>query len=172
MPGEYISAEVCPLSGHLKGPHCEICDTLDLPVNALRSTRCPYHKILDNESYFILPPAMEWFYKQYHPEYTSIPTSKSNDNTRPMEFIYPENGSKIIIPNQLDGTPGKIIFNLAHYDTETEIFWHLDQDFIGTTKNIHQMSVRPDDGRHTMTVVDNKGYSLTVNFSCYRTEKR
>lgn len=172
LPGEYITAEVCPQSGHLKGPHCESCDTLDLPVNALRSSQCPYHKTVESKSYFILPPAMEWFYKQYHPEYTPIPASKSNDSTCPMEFIYPGNGALIRIPDKLDGSPGEIVFNLAHYDSDAEIFWHLDNTFIGTTKNIHQMSVRPDDGRHTMTVVDNKGYSLSVRFSCYSTENR
>ena len=170
LPEKYISAEICPASGHLKGPDCPGCDTLILPVNALRSSQCPYHKAVGDQTYFILPPAMEWYYRQHHPEYTPPPTGLSLTDSNPMEFIYPENGAKIKIPDMLDGSPGKIVFNLAHYDTDAEIFWHMDNSFIGTTKNIHQMSVRPDEGRHTMTVVDNKGNSLSVGFRCYLTE--
>lgn len=166
---QYISAEVCRESGHLKSPHCQLCDTLDLPVNALRSSACPYHKTVEGESYFILPPAMEWFYRQHHPEYTPLPTGRKGTDIVPLGFIYPENGALIHIPQMLDGTPGEIVFNLAHSDPDAEVFWHLDNSFIGNTKNIHQLSVRPSDGKHTMTAVDDKGNQVTVGFSCYST---
>lgn len=186
---DYITAEVCPLSGHLKGPHCPECDTLNLPRNALRSDACPYHKSVTleggfrtakpgkdshTEQMFILPPAMEWFYRQHHPEYVPLPPMKRNESSTdtfsPMEFIYPEDGSRILIPRMLDGTLGEIVFNLAHSDPDTEVFWHLDDTFIGSTKNIHHLSIRPSKGRHHMTVVDKDGNQLTVGFYCHFTE--
>lgn len=67
--GEHINAEVCKASGHLRGPHCHECDTLMLPVTAMRSTPCPYHTA---DGQFILPPAMGWYYKDYHPEFSPV----------------------------------------------------------------------------------------------------
>ena len=88
-----------------------------------------------------------------------------------MEFIYPEDGSKILIPRKLDGKMGEIVFNLAHSNPETEVFWHLDQKYIGSTKHIHQLSVRPKAGTHYMTVVDKNGNQLSVRFSCHFSDK-
>lgn len=188
---DYITVEVCPQSGHLKGIHCPECDTLNVPRNALKSESCPYHKsvIVENgyrtskpgpnsqtRQMFILPPAMEWFYRQRHPEYEPLPPlskdEMASDCFSPMGFIYPEEGSKVLIPRRLDGKEGEMVFNLAHSDPDAEVFWHLDNKYLGSTKNIHQLSLRPEDGKHYMTVVDNKGYQLSVRFSCYFTDMR
>jgi penicillin-binding protein 1C len=183
---DWVEAEVCTASGHLKGMHCTECDTLYLPKNALRSDSCPYHRVVSItedgrwrtntaeagtclQTMFLLPPGMEWFYRRHHPEYTPLPPLKPGGNTgegySPMEFIYPENGSDIRIPRMLDGSPGEIVFNLAHSNPETEVFWHLDKNFISSTRHLHQLSVRPEDGYHTMTAVDEEGYTVSVSFT-------
>ena len=183
--GEYITAEVCPDSGHLKGVHCERCDTLYLPVNAVRSEACPYHRTVNITedgtfrtqfpsngskavSLFLLPPAMEWYYRQEHPEYTPLPPlrpgEKNNGEFVPMEFIYPENGSSILLPLKMDGSYAEVVFNLAHSDPDSEVFWHLDNSFIGSTKHIHQLTLRPSEGHHSMTAVDGSGNQISVGF--------
>jgi len=163
--GEYIMAEVCRQSGRLKGLHCEDCDTLMLPKNALRSKPCSYHRIVDGQVMFLLPPAMEWYYKQSHPEYVPAPSHRSNGGYLPMEFIYPQNGSSMSIPKQMDGSITGIVFSLAHSNPDAEVFWHLDTDYLGTTKYIHQMTLAPDKGHHNITVVDNDGNSLSIGFT-------
>lgn len=183
---EMTEAEVCRESGHLKGIHCTGCDTLYLPVNALRSEPCPYHHSINltkdrkwrtekpgpgtiRESFFLLPPGMEWYYRQHHPEYTALPPVRPGEdlsgNYCPMEFIYPEDGNRIHIPRMLDGSGGSIIFNLAHSNPQTEVFWHLDQNYIGSTRHLHQLSIRPEDGHHTMTVVDENGNQAFISFT-------
>ena len=67
----------------------------------------------------------------------------------------------------LDGTPGEITFNLAHSNPQTEVFWHLDNEFITSTRHLHQLSLRPGDGPHTMTVIDEYGNRAYVSFTCY-----
>lgn len=160
MLDDGVRAEVCRLSGHLAGPDCEERDTLLLPAKAMTSEVCPYHRSVRGESRFLLPPAMETFYRQHHPEYKVY----RDVGDAPMEFIYPENGSIIGIPVQLDGSVRGIVFNLAHRDPDKTVHWHLDDRFIGTTRYIHQMEIMPDRGSHTVTAVDADGNSLSVRF--------
>ena len=163
--GEYITAEVCPESGHLRGLACERADTLIMPRTAQQSTPCPYHQIIDGESRFLLPPRMEWFYRQHHPEYRPLSRAQSD---RQLEFIYPEPGSTITLPRQLDGSPGTIVFNLAHRDPSVQVFWHLDNEYVGETRLIHQLSIAPPPGEHSMTAVDEQGNVTSVRFTVVR----
>lgn len=160
--GDCITAEVCARSGHLAGPGCDAVDTLMLPRKAIGSEPCPYHKIVEGRSIFLLPPSMEWYYRQHHPEYEVLRLARDD---APMEFIYPEGGSVIYIPRQLDGTIQGITFHLAHRDPAAVVFWHLDNEYAGQTRFIHQMNLTPEPGRHTVTVVDESGKSLSVGFT-------
>lgn len=161
VPGEYTVAEVCPQSGHLKGLYCPRADTLMLPVKALRSEACPYHKMREGQVYFLLPPGMEWYYRQHHPEYR--PPVEAKDE--PMEFIYPEPGAQISIPRQLNGEIKGIVFNLAHRDRDATVWWHLDDEYAGETRYLHQLTLIPSPGRHTITAVDGSGASCSVVFT-------
>lgn len=153
--------EVCHESGFLAGPYCDEKDTLTLPAGSMKSRICPYHHFEDGRSVFRLTPAMEWFYRQKHASY-KVSSSRSG---LLMEFIYPENGSVITLPKQLDGSPGSLVLNLAHSNQDATVYWHLDNSFIGTTRFIHQLRVRPDSGRHSVTVVDDSGNSLTISIT-------
>jgi len=184
--GEYVMAEVCRKSGHLKGMYCEDCDTIALPKAALQSDPCPYHRIVNltedrrhrvespemasvPTSMFLLPAAMEWYYRQHHQDYEPLPPLKPGTvragSYIPMEFIYPESGSIITIPRQIDGSIKGVTFNLAHSNPGEKVYWHLDSSFIGTTSDIHQMTLIPEKGKHSLTVVDQEGASLSISFT-------
>lgn len=163
VPGEYVRAETCHLSGHLKGMYCEQTDTLMLPRRALHSDPCPYHREIDGTTWFLLPPSMEWYYRQHHPEYRPYRRSGHSDSV--MEFIYPESGSVLRIPRQLDGTRKGAIFQLAHRNPDARVWWHLDESYLGQTRYIHQMSVMPPPGKHTLTVMDEDANTLSVSFT-------
>ncbi len=160
--GDYVLAEVCKESGHLKGPDCERIDTLPLPRKSVRSAPCPYHRTVGGEMVFVLPPSMEWYYRQHHPEYSPI-IRKGTEAV--MEFIYPENGAVIYIPRQLDGTIRGVTFNLAHRNPSTTIYWHLDNEYVGQTRKIHQMTLIPEVGKHTVTAVDESGNTISASFT-------
>ena len=162
--GDGVVAEVCHESGHLAGIDCDHIDTLMLPRKAVKSEPCPYHKTVEGVKTFMLPPAMEWYYRQHHPEYKPyIPVNK--EGYTPMEFIYPEEGAIIYIPRQLDGSVAGITFNLAHRVPDSIIYWHLDNEYVGQTRFIHQKNLIPEPGRHTVTVVDESGNRITVSFT-------
>ena len=156
-PSGAMSAQVCSVSGHLKGPECPEYKSIIVPKRALETEACPYH----HDGAFILPPAMEWFYKAEHPEY-AVP-EKSRGPV--MEFIYPEAGAVMALPRQMDGSPGGAVFHLAHRRSDSTVFWHMDGDFIGKTRYIHRMKLSPAEGRHTLTVVDERGETISISFS-------
>ncbi len=183
---DFTVAEVCRESGYLAGQYCDRRDTLFLPKAATRSGACPYHKAVTvsadgryrasaaepgarTVNMFILPPAMEWYYRQHHPEYIPVPPQRpdtvSDGNWSPMEFIYPGNGSTVTIPRQLDGSIRGAVFNLAHSNPQTEVYWHLDSGYLGSTRYIHQMNIIASPGEHTVTVVDASGNTLSVRFT-------
>ena len=82
-----------------------------------------------------------------------------------MEFLYPESGSILTLPRQLDGSTPGAVFHVVHRDPQAVLYWHLDQSYIGETRIIHKMNLAPEEGRHTVTVVDGRGNSVSVNFS-------
>ena len=52
----------------------------------------------------------------------------------------------------------------VHLNSRAVIHWHLDEDFIGSTKDIHKMTLAPEPGMHTLTLVDENGEILERNF--------
>lgn len=184
---EFAEAEVCLHSGHLKSRFCEETDTLLIVPNGLRTEPCPYHHrinissdekyrlyedCIENEfviprNWFVLPPVWEWYYRQHHPEYKLLPPLKpgcGEDAISPMQFIYPQMNSRVFLPKQMDGSPGQMTFELAHNNPQATVFWHLDEDYITSTEDYHKVSLIPSKGKHSMTVVDNDGNTLSVSF--------
>lgn len=82
-----------------------------------------------------------------------------------MEFIYPSPGIKIFIPRDQTGLRTRIIPEVAHRNPSKKIFWHLDQEYIGTTRSIHQIEILAEPGNHILTVVDEDGNSIKSEFS-------
>ena len=184
-------ALICRESGCLKGMHCPemSIDTVLVPVKGLQGNVCDYHRLVHvsddgqyrvyeqcvgnrgirSESWFVLPPSWEWYYKQQHPAYRSLPPfspecASSNLSGATMQFIYPYPNAVIRITKQLDGSQGKAVFELAHRNPSVRVFWHLDNEYLGETADVHQMGLSPEPGTHVLTVVDEDGSSLTIRF--------
>ena len=112
-------------------------------------------------AWFVLPPVQEWYYQSKNPEYKPLPPLHpdcySNEYMAEMDLIYPKDNSRIYIPYELDGTKGQVVFEAAHRIPDASIFWHIDQEYIGTTKYLHQIGVCPEQGEHILTLVDESG---------------
>jgi penicillin-binding protein 1C len=186
---DIIMIRVCSKSGFRAGPDCP--ETIEIPacINGLRSDACPFHPIIHlnnsgtmqvtstcsspsdiiNVPWFVLPPAMEYFYKQKHPEYKTLPPVAPGCNAGKsipvMEFIYPTSGIKIFIPRDQTGLLTRVIMEVAHRNPSKKIFWHLDETYIGTTRFIHQIEMLAESGNHVLTVVDEDGNSIRCGFT-------
>lgn len=152
--GEYV--KICKDSGHLAGPDCRDTEDMLIPKAGLETEPCPYHKTGE----FVLPPAMEWYYRPHHPEYTGAKKAV----TASIGFIYPSQGSTLQLPRQLSGKVEGAVFKAAHHNPETKIWWHLDGSYIGETQLIHEMRLSPEKGKHVLSIVDENGESAAVTF--------
>jgi penicillin-binding protein 1C len=178
---------VCQKSGHRASPICDPLDSMWVQLDGLRTPPCPYHKIfhLDknnnrissdceevsnmiHQAWFVLPPVQELYYKFKNPDYKILPPFRNDCEkqtfSNSLQFIFPKKDSKIYIPIELDGSQGKAIFEVAHRFPETKVFWHLDETYIGQTENYHQMEVNPPKGKHSITIVDENGESISIDF--------
>ena len=152
-----VFLDVCTASGMLRSQDCPDYESIRLPEKAAESDVCPYHK----DGVFRLPPAMEWYYKTWHPEYQVHPVADQAQ----LEFLYPEPGSTLALPRQLDGSTPGAVFEAVHRNPNATLYWHLDQNYLGETRFIHQMRLNPEPGRHTITIVDGEGHTASVGFT-------
>ena len=188
--GELREAVVCRQSGCLKGVNCpeSSTDTILICKKGLQGKVCDFHRQvhlsqdgqyqvyeqcagnlgMKTVSWFVLPPSWEWYYKQHHPAYLTLPpyspACSQSSSGQLMQFIYPYPNAIIKITKQLDGSRGKVVFELAHRNSGKKVFWHLDTNYIGETSDIHQMQVSPEKGDHKLTVVDEAGNSISIKF--------
>lgn len=187
---------ICSHSGYKAADLCEAKDTVWVQKEGVNSPLCPYHKTIyldktgkyrvtsDCESIsnmvssnrMVLPPAMEFYYKNKNSTYQLLPPYRNDcmsslHQVRSMDILYPQKNSRIYVPIELDGKPGKSVFEVAHRDPQTTLFWNLDNFYLGATKDYHQMGVNPDSGKHKLTVTDETGESREVFFEVISNEK-
>ena len=183
--------ELCSMSGMRAGEYCE-ADTSWVPKTGLKAAMCSYHKLLHldaqeqwqvhsdceepanmvHRSWFVLPPLEEFYYKSKNPAYQPPPPQRADcmdasagqGTYHPMQLIYPKTRTRIYVPVDLDGKRGQTVFQVAHRKPETEVHWHLDGSYLGSTVSFHEMALQPEIGKHLLTLVDKDGYRLEEEF--------
>ncbi|MES2849006.1 MAG: penicillin-binding protein 1C [Bacteroidota bacterium] len=186
---------VCRQSGYRANIDCNDIDTLFMPANAVKAPLCPYHRMINldatgiyrvtadcenpsamqHKSWFVLTPAMEFYFKQKSADYKPLPSFKPgcelSDAGKTIEIIYPIPNAKIYVPLEINGERGKTVFSATHRKTGAKIFWSLDDNFLATTQNFHQVAVNPSVGKHVLTLVDESGLSVSREFEIVEKEK-
>ncbi len=193
---DLLPTKTCRQSGFLMSLNCPDTVMVDAPNNAQRFDVCPYHKVVhldateswqvhsDCESsanmrhkkWFVLPAAIEWFYKNKHSDYHALPPFRNDcmknigRRTKSMQLIYPQIYSKILIPKDLDEKSSDVIFEVAHRTREVSIYWHIDDKYIATTQIFHQLAIAPHIGKHNLTLIDENGEVLSLEFEIVGSE--
>lgn len=190
--GTLHSSQVCKQSGYLAGPNCPEKVDLDITQAGKNSESCPYHQLLhvqqdeqyqvhagceslsrfQTKAWFILPPVMEYYFKNrnatYHPAPPMRPDCQGISLQFPMEIISPRKDAKIYIPTLLDGEKGEVAFQVAHKRPESRIYWHLNGEYLGSTIHQHEMGIFAQLGTHQLVLVDENGESLLREFEIIR----
>lgn len=178
---------VCRKSGYRASGICTEKDTIKVCKMGDKVPLCPYHRWIHLDksgtwqvnsgcenisdirvsSWFVLTPVQEWYYVRTHGDYRKLPAWRSG--CRPvledmMEMIYPQPGTRVFIPRDFGGKKGTVVFELAHRHPSAEVYWHVDNRYIGSTRHFHQMRFDTEEGLHRLTLVDNEGNTLSQNF--------
>ena len=196
---DMIKIKICKKSGYLASEICPETDEELIPKNGINFKKCPYHKLVHldlsekyqvntdcedpskiiNKPWFVLPPTMEFYFKNKNSFYSTLPPFRddckekmiSNPNSV-MEIIYPKDFTQIYIPTELDGKPGSAVFEVAHRKPGIVIYWHIDNKFICQTKGFHHTALNPKPGKHILTLTDEDGESLSITFEVLNNEKK
>ena len=181
---EFTEINVCSESGYLATDICPKT-VISIPRKQNFVKPCAYHQLVHldaekqfrvnsscadlsqtvSESWFTLPPLMEYYYKKGHPSYKTLPPFQENckdSNTAAMEFIYPRNGSRITLARNFEGKKNELVVKLAHVKPATPVYWYLDEKYIGQTTDYHEIGLMPSPGEHGIMAVDALGNEVVV----------
>jgi penicillin-binding protein 1C len=136
---------------------------------------CESPSAMIHATWFVLPPAEEYYYRRAHAEYRPLPPARADcqgNSGRPaLALLYPDPNSKVLIPQELDGHRGRTVFEAVHRRRDATIYWHLDDRYLGETHTFHQQSLDIDPGEHILTVVDDEGERVARRFQVIATRK-
>ena len=180
---EMTAIEICSKSGFRATDICEEKKLEYVQNSGLKTKPCPFHILINvdqsenyqvntscerlenikQKSWFVLPPLMEYYYKDKNPFYKSLPKFRADclgETKNTMKFLYPTEKSTIFLPKDFDGKKNELILKVAHSNKDAVLYWYANKTFLGTTKEIHDFAVSPEIGEYKLTVMDNFGNEI------------
>jgi penicillin-binding protein 1C len=192
-PGEGLEdVDVCARSGMRAGPHCDSRRAELVPRAGLDSPACSFCRLVHTDAgarwqvhgdcepvsairsspWFVLPPAMETHFRRFRADYRPPPpyrpdcrASVGGAGSASLSFVYPREGAAVYVPVEMDGAVGRVVFEAAHRDPAARVFWHLDDEYQGETRDLHQMALAPRPGPHLLVLVDERGETVRRRFT-------
>ncbi|MEN8898377.1 MAG: penicillin-binding protein 1C [Nonlabens sp.] len=181
---DMLEVQTCVQSGYLATPLCEIIHQY-IPAAGEKFASCPYHKAINldatktyqvnadcepasqiiTESWFTLPPVMSYYYARSNPSYQTLPDYRADcvpatDDV--MRFIKPKHNTTITLTKNVKGEQNSAVFEIAHIKSDTEVYWYMDDEFLGATKNFHELAISGKKGKRLITAVDEDGNDVRI----------
>lgn len=175
--------DVCKSSGFMSQSHCESKKQW-VPRVARQMQTCPYHQLVNldknelyqvnttcansfdmiQKSWFVLPPLMAMYFKSKNTSYLDLPPFHPNclstNSKNSMDFIYPKENMKITLTKNFHGQTQPVVFKVAHAQKDEELFWYINNKYIGSTKTFHDMEIKEKSGKYLVLVVDSQGNEI------------
>lgn len=179
---------ICENSGFQAGPHCP---RSLVPAHASSSHLkiCPYHhQVQVNQQgqrvhsqchdfmeardtvIFEMPPKMSQYYKAHHPEALNNLQWSPQCPVKMKQFSinYPDEGAALILPQKSQKSYGEFILEASHLDSKAQLYWFLNENYLGSTREIHQQTLPLEEGSYRLSVQDQNGEVETRNFEVVR----
>ncbi|MBN1408065.1 MAG: penicillin-binding protein 1C [Calditrichaceae bacterium] len=187
-PDDLDKIEICMDTGYLAGSYCTHKIMADAPVHMKPLKICPYHRQIfvnhtedkqvcslcwhniDHHSInkLIYPPDVSQYLRKNGQIVESLPPHLSSCPAmalgNPLQIIYPQERSSLWIPRDFDGALQKINLKAAHQQKDCQVYWYLDDNYKGCSKEIHEMALSLDKGWHELEVIDEAGNRNRVKF--------
>ena len=138
---------------------------------------CQSPAAMSHASWFVLPPAEEYYYRRAHTEYRPLPPLRTDCQATQagarssLALLYPDVNSRVLIPRELDGQRGRTVFEAVSSRRDARLYWHIDGRYLGETHTFHQQSLDIDAGEHILTVVDDQGERVARHFQVLATHE-
>lgn len=179
---ELREIETCSISGHKATSLCPKQKEW-IPFINNNTLPCPYHqkvylnkkeqyRVFKNcanaddiipKKWFILPTNQAWYYKKNNANYIELPPIKKTCldlNNKVMDFLSINENANFILTKDFNEKINPIIIKVTHQRSNEKLFWYLDNTFIKSTENNHEIAMTPPIGKHTIIVVDQNGNQI------------
>ncbi len=107
-------------------------------------------------------------YPSHVPQASRVPPHNPHcpgvQSANPIRFVYPQSGSRIFVPRDMDGQYQRVALEVAHASQGSGLFWYLDGTYLGITRENHRMLVALEPGWHKLYVVDGMGNNRELYF--------
>jgi penicillin-binding protein 1C len=172
--------QVVPPAG-LGSPPCSFCRLVHLDRGRAFQVHgdCEPVAEIRPAAWFVLPPTMEAYYRRRHADYRPLPPFRPDcqvtldtAGSPALSFVYPKESAQVYVPVEMSGSLGRVVFEAAHRHPETRVFWHVDDEYYGETRDVHQMELAPPPGRHVLTLVDETGETVRRSFTVLEKARR
>ncbi|WP_306643250.1 penicillin-binding protein 1C [Sanyastnella coralliicola] len=182
---DLVEVETCIHSGMIAGRNCLRTSPALIPSSSYGTEVCKYHQKIHlspdgnyrvhlecapevvDTTWFVLPPVEAWYYAQSHPEYSYLPdwhpACDAASEVHHMAIMQPKHGDQLVRARDLDGILQPLVFE-SIAPSGTLLHWHLDDNYLGSTRGIHQLEVEPSIGNHVLMILDEAGNSDLVAF--------
>lgn len=189
LPSTSKALKICTQSGEKASENCLSTETVYINGAQNSHAICPYHKTIHlNQSetervfadcypfdkikpvsWFILPPHLEKYYQEHHPEYQSPPAFSKNcmndKNENALVILYPKHNQSLVLPKDFNERENPFVLEAATQRKNTKLYWHINGEYLGETKDIHQLQTRLPEGKHQLTIMDELGARRTHVFT-------
>lgn len=180
---QYGEVLLCKASGYKAGAYCSEKESRQLPIVSRQVALCPFHhnipvnaegtyrvnasvydwRSIKQESYFILPPLVANYFKSWNPHYKMPPPWHPALKTAPqnLRIIFPDQNAIISFGTE---SLKEIHLKAVTEKKESPLYWHIDDQFIGTTTTVHELQYTLAPGKHELMILDESGNQQKTTF--------
>ena len=179
--GESQTLMLCRESGYLAGENCPDAVPAEAPRFMKPLPRCPYHQAVyldSTETYqvcslcwesgtyhrvsrLLYPPDVVQYLRGRGQVISDLPPHRPDcpgqNGQLAVQILYPQENTRIWLPRDFGGALQKVILRAAHRERDRQIYWYLDQRYLGSTANRHELAVELQEGWHQLEIVDETG---------------
>lgn len=179
-PASLTVVKVCAQTGHIPTSACtETISTL-APQTRVPTETCDehHHIFVDSQGSRSTPMCTDepltsksvWVPSMEFQRWSKIPValpplapgcrSSATINSM-MKIDSPKPNHRILLLE--DGQEQSIPLEATHNDPHAQLYWYIDQEFIGTSDESNQLWWTPTEGAHTISVEDSRGNSDNIS---------
>lgn len=188
-PSDLVRVDICPETGWRRSPSCPGGATILAPAPGATAPLDRWHRNQPFEasgtwrvrsacedphntvskSVLELPPAAEALSRRERPGFLPEPPpwrpgcAPSGQEER-VQILIPEDGSRIVLPRDLDGSVQKLAIQVGHREPGAAVRCFLDQEDLGVSDRFRDFVARPAPGPHVVLCLDDRGSSARSSF--------
>lgn len=181
-----IKTKICSVTGFYASDNCPETTYTDAPMHMKPMRICPHHETVMMENNYAVcshcwtghqqpvkilsyPADVNYYLRQngnlsaQAPEHN--PKCKTRMEREVLKIIYPTALSNIFVTKDFDGSYQPIVSRVASKYPERELFWYLNDTYLGSTENQTSLPLHLKSGEHLLQVIDTEGNKDLIKFS-------